>query len=234
MTSAAMPELMFSSITTGIWHNPIIKLDKHPLRRSERGSAEDLFRVAQLQHGMFTAKQAKAAGYSEQAQHHNAKVGNWIREYRGIYRLARYPQSDWANLMLWQLWSRNRLDHPQSVYSHETALSLYELSDVMPARIHMTVPHGFDRSADIPPVLVLHRDALSNEEIGTIEGIRLTGPLRTIVDVISEAVLSADLIEQAITQAVHRGLFTADQLRSVKVSRRVSRLVREFAPAAME
>lgn len=92
---------------------PVIKLEEHPVQRSD--SAEQLFRVAELQHGLFTAKHARTAGYSEQAQHDNAKVGNWVREYRGIYRLARDPQSEWANLMLWQLWSRNRRDHPQGV-----------------------------------------------------------------------------------------------------------------------
>jgi predicted transcriptional regulator of viral defense system len=217
---------------TAIWDNPIIRLEEHPVQRSDRNSAEELFRVAELQHGLFTAKQALAAGYSEQAQHHNAKVGNWVREYRGIYRLARYPQSEWANLMLWQLWSRNRRDHPQGVYSHETALSLYDLSDAMPARLHLTVPHGFDRSAEIPPVLVLHRGALSDEEVGTMEGIRLTRPVRTIIDVISEGTLSPNLIEQAIGQAMERGLFTRDQLHSATMSRRISRLVREFAPVA--
>jgi predicted transcriptional regulator of viral defense system len=202
------------------------------VQRSDRNSAEELFRVAELQHGFFTAKQALAAGYSEQAQYHNAKVGNWVREYRGIYRLARYPKSDWANLMMWQLWSRNRLDDPQGVYSHETALSLYDISDVMPARLHMRVPRGFDRSGEIPPVLVLHRGDLSLEDIGTIEGIRLTRPVRTIIDVISEATLSPDLIRQSIDQAIERGLFTFDQLYSAKMSRRVSRLMREFAPVA--
>jgi predicted transcriptional regulator of viral defense system len=117
---------------------------------SEAASADRLFEIAEAQHGLFTTKQAKEAGYSEKAQHYHASAGNWIRDYRGIYRLARYPRSEWADLMLWQLWSRNREDVPQGVYSHETALSLYELSDVMPARLHMTVPHGFDRSAQIP------------------------------------------------------------------------------------
>jgi len=201
------------------------------LRRSERESAEELFRVAELQHGLFTAKQAQAAGYSEQAQHHNAKAGNWIREHRGIYRLARYPQSEWANLMLWQLWSRNRRDHPQGVYSHDTALSLYDLSDVMPGRLHMTVPHGFDRSAEIPSPLVLHRADLLEDEIGSIEGIRVTRPLRTIIDVISEGTLSPDSIEQAIAQSLSRGLFTPEAFQSARMSRRVSRLVRQFVPA---
>jgi predicted transcriptional regulator of viral defense system len=191
----------------------------------------DLFQVAELQHGLFTAKQAKAAGYSEQAQHHHVKTGNWIREYRGIYRLSRYPQSEWAHLMLWQLWSRNRNDAIQGVFSHETALALYELSDVMPAKLHITVPHGFDRSAAIPSVLVLHRNNVPQVEIGTKEGIRLTRPLRTVVDVIAEGTLSADLIDQAVKQAVSRGLFAANDLKSTQVSRRVLRRVRQFVPA---
>lgn len=65
-----------------------------------------------------------------------------------------------------------------------------------------------------------------------MEGIRLTRPARTIIDVISEGTLSPDLIEQAIAQAVERGLFTPAQLYSAKMGRRVSRLVRGFAPAA--
>ena len=125
--------------------------------RSDAPSADRLFEIAEAQHGLFTTKQAKQAGYSEKAQYYHARAGNWIRDHRGIYRLARYPRSEWADLMLWQLWSRNREDVPQGVYSHETALSLYELSDVMPARLHMTVPHRFDRSAEIPSVLFLHR-----------------------------------------------------------------------------
>jgi predicted transcriptional regulator of viral defense system len=222
---------MNTTQSADMWHNPIIEFDKHPSLRSKPPIMNDLFQVAQLQHGLFTAKQAKTAGYSEQAQHHHAKTGNWVREHRGIYRLSRYPQSEWANLMLWQLWSRNRNDDVQGVFSHETALALYELSDVMPAKLHMTVPHGFDRSATIPPVLVLHRNNVPSGDIGTKEGIRLTRPLRTIVDVISEGTLSPDLIDQAVTQAVTRGLFTADDLKSVHMSRRVSHRVRQFVPA---
>jgi len=44
---------------------------------------------------------------------------------------------------VWQLWSRNRQDQPQGVFSHATALTLPELSDAMPAKLDMTVPPGF-------------------------------------------------------------------------------------------
>jgi predicted transcriptional regulator of viral defense system len=196
--------------------------------RSEAPSANQLFEIAEAQHGLFTTKQAKQAGYSEKAQHYHARAGNWIRDYRGIYRLARYPRSEWADLMLWQLWSRNREDVPQRVYSHETALSLYELSDVMPARLHMTVPHGFDRSAEIPSILVLHRANLPESEIGTIEGIRVARPVRTILDVIANGKLAPELVRQASREAIDRGLFTTDELHTAPVSRRLSAALRRI------
>ena len=59
--------------------------------------------------------------------------------------------------MLWYLWSRNRREVPEGIYSHETALSLHELSDVMPSKLHMTVPKDFRRNSMIPEVLILHR-----------------------------------------------------------------------------
>jgi predicted transcriptional regulator of viral defense system len=78
------------------------------------------------------------------------KVGNWIREYRGIYRLALFPMAEHPDLVKWALWSRNRNEAPEGVYSHRTALSLYELSDLNPAKLHMTVPAHFRRNSEIP------------------------------------------------------------------------------------
>lgn len=46
---------------------------------------------------------------------------------------------------------------PQGVYSHQTALTLHELTDVMPSRLHMTVPKTFRRGATIPKGLVICR-----------------------------------------------------------------------------
>ena len=65
--------------------------------------------------------------------------------------------------------SRNRDDIPQGVHSHETALSLHELSDAMPAKLHMTVPKTFRRMAPTPRPVVLHRSALDPADIETLE-----------------------------------------------------------------
>jgi hypothetical protein len=49
---------------------------------------------------------------------------NWIREHRGIYRLADFPVPERRDLMFWYLWSQNRQEVPEGTYSHDTALSL--------------------------------------------------------------------------------------------------------------
>ncbi len=105
---------------------------------------ESLYKIAAGQQGYFTAGQAVKAGYKDSTHPYHVRSGNWIREWRGIYRLARYPVSENGQYVLWSLWSRNRMGVPQGVYSHQTSLSLYDLSDIMPAKLHMSVPPTFE------------------------------------------------------------------------------------------
>ncbi len=173
----------------------------------------DLFEIANLQKGYFTAQQAIKAGIPDSVHPYHIRAGNWTREQRGIYRLVRYPSSDYENLMVWYLWSRNHSDIPQGVFSHATALSLFEISDANPVKIHMTVPNHFRRSQKIPKMLVLHKHDLKQEDITERLGIKLTTPLRTLLDVVTESSLSLDLIEQAVQQAVSRGIVIEKTIR---------------------
>src|ERR1700734_3135788 len=120
-------------------------------------AARRLYKTAQSQQGFFPTKQATRAGFAEKTHAYHVNVGNWIREHRGIYRLADFPTPERPDLMLWYLWSRDRQEHPDGIYSHDTALSLHELSDIMPSKLHMTVPKGFRRNSIIPEVLILDR-----------------------------------------------------------------------------
>lgn len=187
---------------------------------SGRPKHSDIYDLAERQGGFFTARQARDAGLADNTHPYHVKAGNWIRERRGIYRLARFPLPSRPDLMLWQLWSHNRAGEPQGTFSHATALSLHELSDVMPRRIDMTVPSGFQRMAAVPVVLDLHRARLGEEDVETIEGVRVTTPLRTLVDVIADGALSEDLQAQAATEAIRRGRVTRGQLGAVKTTRR--------------
>jgi predicted transcriptional regulator of viral defense system len=122
--------------------------------------------------------------------------------------------------MLWQLWAHNRRGEPQGTYSHNTALSLHALSYVMPAKLDMTVPPGFQRMTAIPRVLRLHGGRLAEDDIETTDGVRVTTPLRTLVDVVVVDRLAAELQVQAFQEALQRGLVTVRQLAQVKTSRR--------------
>jgi predicted transcriptional regulator of viral defense system len=181
---------------------------------------EQLYQTAQLQGGFFTARQARLAGYADNTHPHHVRIGNWVRMHRGIYRLSRFPLAARPDLMLWQLWAHNRRGEPQGTFSHNTALSLHALSDVMPAKLDMTVPPGFQRMAAIPRVLRLHGGRLAEDDIETTDGVRVTTPLRTLVDVVAVDRLAAELQVQAFQEALQRGLVTVRQLAQVKTSRR--------------
>ena len=137
------------------------------MAQSHREASQRLFELAQQNQGFFTTKQAKAAGFAENTHPYHVQAGNWIREHRGIYRLAQFPPSDRPDLALWSLWSRNRKEEIEGVYSHQTALSLHELSDLNPAKLHMTVPTHFRRNSRVPGIVVLHFADLPATDVQT-------------------------------------------------------------------
>jgi predicted transcriptional regulator of viral defense system len=197
------------------------------MAQSHREASRRLFEIAEQQQGFFTTKQAKAAGFAENTHPYHVQVGNWVREHRGIYRLVLFPMSDRPDLVLWALWSRNRAEEIEGVYSHQTALSLYELSDLNPSKVHMTVPTDFRRNSDIPGVLVLHRADLPESDVQTAQGFKFTRPLRTILDLIEAGTVERNFIRQALRQSVERGLISRQQIRNARMSGSVRKIIDE-------
>ncbi len=177
-----------------------------------------LYQIAADQNGYFTTKQAIQAGYSDSTHPYHLKNGDWVREYRGIYKLADFPQDRRPELMLWYLWSRDRNEQPQGVYSHDTALDIYELSDLMPDKIHMTVPRTFRKGQDIPNVLKIDYADLSPEEIRKYYGFRMTSPLRTIADIVWKDSIPQTMIKQAIAEAMERGLINQTAIEAMQIT----------------
>ena len=186
----------------------------------ERGRPDQakLYGIAEAQSGLFTTKQAKACGYAENTHPYHVKRGHWLRERRGIYRLALFPVSDEEQLVLWSLWSANRSEQPQGVFSHATALAIHDLSDAAPDKLHLTVPKTFRRFHEPPAVLVLHKDDLIAEEIENRRGYAVTTPLRTLRDVAADDASSDELIEQALRDALRAGLVSRTALARAAAS----------------
>jgi predicted transcriptional regulator of viral defense system len=177
-------------------------------------AADALFEIIEQQQGYFTAKQAAEAGYRLGSQAHHVKAGNWLRVERGIYRLARFPRSMEEQYVIYSLWSRNRVGAPVGVYSHETALSIHELSDANPARLQMTVPPGFRRAASTPKVLMLHRACLDRSEIEHRQGFAVTKAIRAVADV--AALGKQEFAAQALREGTKRGVITRQQLLDLR------------------
>jgi predicted transcriptional regulator of viral defense system len=182
---------------------------------SYKETEKRLYETAQAQQGYFTTKQAIRAGFDEKTHAYHIRVGNWVREHRGIYRLAEFPTTERPDLMVWYLWSRNRQEVPEGTYSHNTALSLHELSDIMPSKLHMTVPRHFRRNSRIPEILVLHKADLSEGDMQDMHGTRVTRPLRTILDLLESGHIDRNLIRQAIDDGMRRGLISKKQIEAL-------------------
>ena len=169
----------------------------------EKTKKQKLFETASLQQGYFTAKQAIRDGFSYRMHTHYRQNGEWLEIDRGIFRLAQFPNSPDEDFVRWSLWSRDRNGRPQAVISHESALSIHDLSDVMPSKIYFTVPPGFRKKA--PKGCVIYRGRISDDEKEQREGFFVTNPLRTIIDSAASN-FSIDYLEQAIQEACDKGM----------------------------
>jgi predicted transcriptional regulator of viral defense system len=181
------------------------------VRRDPQENAQALYRIAASQGGYFSAAQAREAGYTYRQQHYHRSRGNWLPIDRGVFRLRDFPPSEREDLIRWSLWSRDQKGVPQAVVSHETALTVHELSDVMPERVHLTVPKGFRKR--VPAGCVLHVASLTEEETEPRAGYSVTTPLRTLLD-LADSALSQEHLNVAVKEALERGLVRRSLLQS--------------------
>lgn len=185
----------------------------------------DLYQIAEGQGGYFTAKQAAGLGYTASKRNYHVGAGNWVREHRGIYRLALFPAPARPDLILWWLWSRGRSDSPRGVFSHRTALALHELTDVNPSKIDLTVPPTFRKGSEIPPVLRLHFADVAATEMEMVENVPVTTTLRTILDVWREKSLPESSLREAFEDAKRLGKLTKGQVAMARKDPGVARVI---------
>lgn len=170
-----------------------------------------LYDVAASQEGLFTRRQAAAAGYSDPLLAHHQKVGRITRIRRGIYRLVHFPAGEHEDLVAAWLWAESA-----AVLSHQTALSLHGLSDSLPAQIHLTLPSAWQqRRLRVPKGLALHYADVPSKERTWVGAVPVTSTRRTLDDCANSA-LTPDLLRQAATQALTRGLVTKPELKEVE------------------
>lgn len=160
-----------------------------------------------LQHGgYFDRGDALAHAVNDQLLRHHLRAGRFERVYPGVYRLAVAPTAPNDELLLAWVWSNYR-----GAISHDSALALYGLSDLLPSRVHLTVPLEFRRASG--PYIV-HRVPLPDSDRATYEGVATTTAARAIVDAAADGA-DPEQIARASAQAVARGLATWPQLEAL-------------------
>lgn len=192
-----------------------------------------LYRQAESQAGYFTAKQAVGAGMDRSTLRHHARPGGRYERIRpGLFRMRHFPTGPHYHVMAAWLPLRDA----GAVVSHESALDLHELSDVIPDVVHLTVPRS-ERGLRPRTGVQLHttNGPPARDEIRRIAGLPVTDPARSIVDSV-EAGAQPEQTELAIHQALDRGLTTPSRLRaaarsrSERVRRAIERDLEEVAP----
>lgn len=183
-----------------------------------------LYDLAERQAGYFTARQARSASFSWERLVEHAKSGRFRRIARGIYRLSQFPSSNFEDLFV--AWLRCG---PKAVISHESALAVYDLSDLIPGQVHVTVPRTASRRRR---GIRQHTSGFRSKDIKWREGLPVTSVPRTIADV-AKAGLAEEMVKEAIRQALKRGLTTQGALLSEARGRggRAKRLITKYLSA---
>lgn len=173
-----------------------------------------LVEAASQQKGYFTTDQARSCGFSWDLLSHRASSGSIRRIRRGLYRLPDYPSSPREEVMVGWLSSGRE----SAVVSHESALELHGLTDLIPSSTHVIVPRS-RRGYRAPAGVTVHTTQdLPEVDIVTREGMRITSPARSIADA-AETGVSPEHVQVAVREALDRGLTTRKRLFRIADSR---------------
>ena len=169
-----------------------------------------LYLVAEQQAGYFSTAQTRQVGFSRSLLSYHVDTGRFVRVKPHVYRLAEFPAFPHEDLYV--AWLQVG---PHAVISHESALALYDLSDVLPTRVHLTVPRTTSRRRR---GIQFHTKQLTEREVTHFAGLSVTTVPRTLADV-TAAGLADEQVRLAIHQAVDRGLVTRAALLELAAQR---------------
>ena len=170
-----------------------------------------LYALAEGTAGYFTARAAAEAGISRSTLSHHARPGGRLLHVaRGLYRLRDFPSSLHEHIVAGWLRTPPSAD---AVISHESALELDDLSDLIADEVHVSVPR--DRRRKPIEGVVIHPTAfpITLQQRRTVLGVPVTTVERTIIDVLRSTGVT-EQVEAAAAQALQRGLTTKRRLRA--------------------
>jgi very-short-patch-repair endonuclease len=174
--------------------------------------------LAARQHGIVSRAQLLQLDLSDDAIASRIGAGWLCRVHRGVFTVGRQPLTLHGRYLaaVWYLGGR-------AVLSHRSAAVLWGLLPESGPRVDVTVPSG----ARGRKAIVVHRSPLSAEESTMKDGIPVTTPARTVLDL--AAVVSRRELERAMDEAAYLRLDLSEvqPRRGRRGSEAISRVLAE-------
>jgi very-short-patch-repair endonuclease len=165
--------------------------------RTHRNPDARIAAVAGRQHSVFSRQQALDVGFTRGMINRRQKAGRWLAADYAVYRVAGTSPSWRQRLMAACLGG-------PAVASHRSAGLLWGLPDVPDDIVEVTALRHRRRRA--PDVIWHESYHLTERDITEIEGIPLTRPVRTFLDL--GVVLSPNELELVLNEGIRRNLLS--------------------------
>ena len=174
-----------------------------------RSLARDALReLAEAQNGLLTRRQAlEDLGLSAGAVDNLVARGGLQRVAHGIYRFPHLPGIEDEQFQVALL----RTGDSDAALSHETALDLYEISDVNPARYHVTIPAPRRIRRSDNDRYVVHVQRLEPRQVTWWHLMRIVTPTTAIEQCLQYGTPTY-LLRQAIDRGARTGAVRRDDV----------------------
>jgi hypothetical protein len=174
-----------------------------------------LSQLASLQHGVVTRGDLASLGFGRRQIERRTADGRLVRAHRGVYAVGHAALSREGRWMAAVLACGDG-----AVLSHRSAAVCWGCADREDVVPHVTASHRLR-----PAGVVAHRGRLAPADMTVRNGIPVTSPARTLVDLAQ--ILSEEDLERVVRQAQFRRLFDPHAIRDA-LQRRPSALLRQL------
>jgi very-short-patch-repair endonuclease len=175
------------------------------------GAGARAWALVDAQHGVVSREQLRGLGFSRHAIDHRIAKGRLHPVFRGVYAVGRSaltPRGRWMAAVL--------ACGSGAVLSHDSAAALLGIGSEERGEIEVTVQPGWDRKR--PGIRVHRRRGLERHAIGTCDGIPVTSPAQTLIDLSVRH--DRITVERMVDEADRLDLIAPPQLRAALADHR--------------
>ena len=171
---------------------------------SREGFDRAIARLAATRHGVFSRSQAIKLGATRGLIARRIANARWESLYQGVYRLAGTASTYRQRLLAACLAAGSG-----AVASHRSAGAIKQLPRMPDGIVELSVPRT--RRVTHAGIKIHHVGVLPTADTTVVDGIPVTTVTRTLIDL--AAVVSVDIVEEALDDALRRGLTSVRRLR---------------------